>query len=313
MNKKRNYRKKICQSDSDDDDEENEAKLLAKLEERKEVQKFRERQKGVNAEDLAAVRVVEKKPKEKDPFKLNTGGGLVQMSDVSRLETVDDELNLGPAFSAETKKLDEDVQMLRYIDSELKKKRGENESEDTKKQLSKEDLLYQLPDEINVKSKIIKSEEMLSAAMLTGIPEVDLGVQAKIKNIEDTENARIQMIDESRRNEAKPSVFVPTNMATNFQHHSRFMDEKRQFQKERRDEEKKKKEEAETEVKDVGPTVGSDIVDGGTSSTEFMQRAREGGDRKRDKKQEGSDDYYLERFKKKARESAQKGRVNVAE
>lgn len=42
--------------------------------------------------------------------------------------------------------------------------------------LTKEDLLYQLPDNINVKSKIMKSEEMLSSQMLSGIPEVDLGI-----------------------------------------------------------------------------------------------------------------------------------------
>lgn len=41
--------------------------------------------------------------------------------------------------------------------------------------LTKEDLLFQLPESINVKSKIMKSEEMLSSQMLSGIPEVDLG------------------------------------------------------------------------------------------------------------------------------------------
>ena len=41
--------------------------------------------------------------------------------------------------------------------------------------MSKEAQLFQVPENINVKSNIMKSEEMLSSQMLSGIPEVDLG------------------------------------------------------------------------------------------------------------------------------------------
>lgn len=87
---------------------------------------------------------------------------------------------------------------------------------------SKEDLLYQIPENINVKSKIMASEEMLSNQMLSGIPEVDLGIDAKIRNIEATEEAKQRMIDEQKNKKSRgPTEMVPTNMAVNFMLHSR--------------------------------------------------------------------------------------------
>ena len=41
-----------------------------------------------------------------------------------------------------------------------------------------EDALYQLPDHIEaITSKIKKTEDMLSNQMLSGIPEIDLGIE----------------------------------------------------------------------------------------------------------------------------------------
>ena len=87
---------------------------------------------------------------------------------------------------------------------------------------SKEDLLYQVPENINVRSKIMASEEMLSNQMLSGIPEVDLGIEAKIRNIEATEEAKQKVIEEQKNKKSKgPTEMVPTNMAVNFMLHSR--------------------------------------------------------------------------------------------
>lgn len=87
---------------------------------------------------------------------------------------------------------------------------------------SKEDLLYQVPENINVKSKIMASEEMLSNQMLSGIPEVDLGIEAKILNIEATEEAKQRVLEEQRNKKSRgPTEMVPTNMAVNFMLHSR--------------------------------------------------------------------------------------------
>ena len=57
--------------------------------------------------------------------------------------------------------------------------------------------------------------------MLSGIPEVDLGLEAKIKNIEATEEAKQKFLRESLMKKDRPSDFVPKNMAVNFVQHSR--------------------------------------------------------------------------------------------
>ena len=66
---------------------------------------------------------------------------------------------------------------MKYIETELKKKKGVVEDEEQKvKVKNPEDLLYELPENIRVNSAK-KTEEMLSNQMLSGIPEVDLGIE----------------------------------------------------------------------------------------------------------------------------------------
>merc|ERR1719414_1934574 len=71
---------------------------------------------------------------------------------------------------------------------------------------------------------LIKSEEMLSSQMLSGIPEVDLGIDEKIRNIEATDAAKRKAAEERLRKakSGAPSKFVPSNLAVNFNHHNRF-------------------------------------------------------------------------------------------
>ena len=57
--------------------------------------------------------------------------------------------------------------------------------------------------------------------MLSGIPEVDLGLDAKIRNIEATEDAKQKLLRESLMKKERPSEFVPKNMAVNFVQHNR--------------------------------------------------------------------------------------------
>lgn len=57
--------------------------------------------------------------------------------------------------------------------------------------------------------------------MLSGIPEVDLGIEAKIRNIEATEEAKLRLLWEKQNKKDGPSQFVPTNMAVNFVQHNR--------------------------------------------------------------------------------------------
>lgn len=94
----------------------------------------------------------------------------------------------------------------RYIEEQLSKRKtsklqsgldGENDNETSfndEKYLSPEEAaLLSLPEHLRV-SSTHRSEEMLSNQMLNGIPEVDLGIEAKIKNIEATEAAKEKLI-----------------------------------------------------------------------------------------------------------------------
>jgi hypothetical protein len=68
-----------------------------------------------------------------------------------------------------------------------------------------------------------KNEEMLSNQMLSGIPEVDLGVDERIRNIEATEEAKMKLFDtKRRRNYQDSATLVPTNVAVNFSQHNRY-------------------------------------------------------------------------------------------
>ncbi|CAI9595560.1 unnamed protein product [Staurois parvus] len=123
----------------------------------------------------------------------------------------EEDLNLGTSFSAETNRRDEDADMMKYIETELKKRKGIIENEEKKvKPKSAEDCLYELPESIKV-SSAKKTEEMLSNQMLSGIPEVDLGIDAKIKNIISTEEAKARLLAEQQNKKKGQTDLLCTN------------------------------------------------------------------------------------------------------
>jgi hypothetical protein len=166
----------------------------------------------------------------RDPFKSKTGG-MIDMEALKngKFQSNEDpyDVGIGTQFSAETNTRDEDAEMLKYIDEELKKRKqdmglnGEGK-EDTPKFLSPEEAALMAVPEYLRKSSSQKSEEMLSNQMLSGIPEVDLGVEVKIRNIIATEEAKEKIILDRLNKKEGPSHFVPTNMAVNFVQHNRF-------------------------------------------------------------------------------------------
>lgn len=146
-----------------------------------------------------------------------------------RVKQVDDayDTGIGTQFSVETNKRDEDEEMMKFIEEELSKKKRKVEIQDQAEAESKssytspeEAALRAVPDHLR-ESSTKRSEEMLSNQMLNGIPEVDLGIEAKIKNIEATEEAKLRLLWEKQNKKDGPSPFVPTNMAVNFVQHNR--------------------------------------------------------------------------------------------
>ncbi|KAG5834508.1 telomere length and silencing protein 1 homolog [Anguilla anguilla] len=283
MPSSKNFRRRRDDSD-DEEDEETAAEVRSKLDEAKEVQSLRKRQNGVS---VVALLVGEKLPfeaeTEDDPFKMKTGGivDMKKVKDRNRDMTEEDtDLNLGTSFSAETNRRDEDADMMKYIETELKKKKGLVEAEEQKvKVKNAEDLLYELPENINV-SSAKKTEEMLSNQMLSGIPEVDLGIDAKIKNIIYTEEAKAKLLAEQRnKKKDNGTSFVPTNIAVNYVQHNRFYHEDVNAPARRHREEPKAR-----------PLRVGD--------TEKPEPERTPPNRKRPANEKATDDYHYEKFKK---------------
>ncbi|XP_063287360.1 splicing factor C9orf78 homolog [Pelobates fuscus] len=284
MSAGRSFRRRRNSSSEEEEDEAITKEVRMKLEEAKEVQNLRRRQNGVSA---VALLVGEKSPEEAtladDPFKIKTGGmvDMKKIKDRGKEKIGDEEdLNLGTSFSAETNRRDEDADMMKYIETELKKRKGIVENEEKKvKAKSAEDCLYELPDSINVLSAK-KTEEMLSNQMLSGIPEVDLGIEAKIKNIISTEEAKARLLAEqqNKKKDKQPS-FVPTNMAVNYVQHNRF------YQEDQNTPMRRHKEEPKARPLRVG-------------DTEKPEPERSPPNRKRPSNEKATDDYHYEKFKK---------------
>lgn len=116
-------------------------------------------------------------------------------------------------FAKETNQRDEDAEMQKFIDEQIELKKlseklssvngdgstVEASTSDEKKFKRPEDALFDIPKYLIETPSKHRSEESLSEQMLSGIPEVDLGVGERIRNIEDTERAK-QKIAKTRCN-----------------------------------------------------------------------------------------------------------------
>ncbi|KAG5675423.1 hypothetical protein PVAND_005329 [Polypedilum vanderplanki] len=240
--KRKNLRKRKQSSDEETAINEDEAEIQAKLEliqETKEKQKLRNRSNGVNVATLALGKkiTIEEEVTVKDPFKLQTGGMVnMQALKAGKLKTVADDAydtGIGTQFSAETNIGDTDEQMMKYIEEKMSQRKGleTNNEEDANKYLSPEEAaILSLPAHLR-ETSTKKSEEMLSNQMLNGIPEINLGIEAKIRNIEATEEAKQKIINDQKNKKELPSHFVPRNFAVNFVQHHRFDIDQQQEQK----------------------------------------------------------------------------------
>ena len=268
------------------------------LRDTKELQKLRQRPHGVTAAALALgndKKVPANKLKElveDDPWKV---GGLVDMTakDRNRDRTAENEkdmVNMGSTFAAETGQRDEDAEMCKYIEEEMqkrKKKKEEDGEEGEQDPLELDPVFQALPEHLKMSYRK-KGEEMLSSQMLSGIPEVDLGISEKIRNIEQTEQAKKNLLDRKlAERRQKTSSFAPTNMAVNFVQHNRFNLEDNKPKREA-----KKKEEEEK----VQP-----MVVGMTEKNPALASANTGQTGKKHKPDSASDDYHFDKFKKAMR------------
>ncbi|EIW76372.1 hypothetical protein CONPUDRAFT_130968 [Coniophora puteana RWD-64-598 SS2] len=92
-------------------------------------------------------------------------------------------------FTQQTNTLDVDKHMMEYIEENIKKMRNAPDlSEDIPADASESE---HKSDKWNIEKKLAEEGSVTnSMAMLTAIPEVDLGMDARLKNIEETEKAK---------------------------------------------------------------------------------------------------------------------------
>jgi len=208
----------------DSDEDESEEMNIQDFQKTRELQKLRKRTAGTNIETLAAGK--KQCSEDDDPLGLKKGG-LLDTKAMKDYKAKDDAYDVGTQFSKETHIRDEDDEMRKFIETEMSKMKGRPEEADdddedkTPQFLAPEDAaLLSLPSHLT-KSTFKKDQQMISAQMLTGIPEVDLGIDVKIQNIERTEKAKKKLLEESKREKESTQK---QSKSSNYVQHDRWKD-----------------------------------------------------------------------------------------
>ncbi|CAF1148115.1 unnamed protein product [Adineta ricciae] len=228
MSRRAHIRRRQDSDDEDNnsrpnDDDSNEANTNQEsdngtnIEDLKLLQKLRQRKNGLSAEELALGKqpnplFSSRKTDSNDPFKMKTGG-LVEMNTVKQQQQRSKDLStINDNFARETNTRDEDTEMQRYIEEQLTKiqQKSSNSSSGLNSASNNEltavfatlkkpeDTLFHVSKHLITDHSTQASEEMLSEQMLSGIPEVDIGVEEKIRNIEETDKAKRKLIQTMR-------------------------------------------------------------------------------------------------------------------
>ncbi|KAF3787386.1 Uncharacterized protein EJ110_NYTH12173 [Nymphaea thermarum] len=229
------------------------------LEEVKFLQRQRERKSGIPAISIAQPAAVVPKPSEK-----NEGDGEKE------------ELVLQDTFAQETAVTVEDPNMLKYVEQELAKKRGKNvgTTDQAEKEAKRaEDQLYIIPEHLKVKRR--NSEES-STQWTTGIAEVQLPIEYKLRNIEETEAAKKLLQDKQLAGRTKSDSSIPSSFSADY------------FQRGRDYAEKLRRDHPEL-YKDRGANEGRRAFKSSENNVDGGQR------------QAATDELMLERFRKRER------------
>ncbi|KAF8914257.1 hepatocellular carcinoma-associated antigen 59-domain-containing protein [Gymnopilus junonius] len=123
-------------------------------------------------------------------------------------------------FTQQTNALDVDKHMLAYIEENLKvRSRPRDNSDDEEKlPLDPQEALYRIEDRWKVEKQKPTTDVgsvTNSMTMLTAIPEVDLGMDTRLKNIEETEKAK-RVVAEERQERKKTNADEEHLVASRF-------------------------------------------------------------------------------------------------
>ncbi|EJF62350.1 hepatocellular carcinoma-associated antigen 59-domain-containing protein [Dichomitus squalens] len=173
-----------------------------------ELRKLRKAREGIDAAKLTKgdVKKKRKRPKEaeEEAYGLRPGASTQDKEDDEDVEDTEAKARRVVRtnnFTQQTNALDVDKHMMAYIEENMKLRRGAKD--DDKKDEGPADPYAEL---FRLTKAAQKKEEegnvTNSLAMLTAIPEVDLGMDTRLKNIEETEKAKRQ-ISELRKERSK--------------------------------------------------------------------------------------------------------------
>lgn len=238
---------------------------------------------------------------------------------LKEVEELERELDLKNTFSKETNRRDEDAEMNKFIEEQIRLRReaakkerqkleekvtttGHQDSElsemftlPTSTTDSIDDILLHSLSKHLTSSADERSEAMLSSQMLNGIPEVDLGINERIRTIEATEEAKLRMASSSSsKYQSRKSSAVPVNYSSNFQQH--------RCNRDTRDGElKTTRNDQHTVHNNDTKIVTEAVVVVGQEPHEVEYRLPNSGKERPPPRGKASDDYYLSKFKKNNR------------
>eukprot|EP00039_Didymoeca_costata_P027694 m.18963 g.18963 ORF g.18963 m.18963 type:complete len:324 (-) comp6459_c0_seq1:192-1163(-) len=217
--KKGNVRQKAAVVEEDIN---NEPSISEVLEQTREEQSFRKRNQGISSVGLATGQKITAEAEAEmgaNGWTLSTGGIMPKAKDRDRDREEEAAVtDLSKAFTG-TQDIDwEDAQMKKYVEEQIRLGQGVQEKVDDRTEYEKRRMdLYKVPEELRElqrqadtsRRKTLPNQGILSNAILSGIPEVDLGMENKIKNIEETEAARLAAIEKSLGNKRKSEEGKP--------------------------------------------------------------------------------------------------------
>uniref|UniRef100_A0A0D9VUH5 Uncharacterized protein n=1 Tax=Leersia perrieri TaxID=77586 RepID=A0A0D9VUH5_9ORYZ len=213
---RKNFRKRNLEADAADHSDDEDARRVA-LEEIKYMQKLRERKLGIPAA-AAAGAASSASPDGASARGRGGGGGLAAAGDAEK-----EDLVLQDTFAQETAVTIEDPNMLRYVENELLKKRGKKVDVKDKEEKDQVDELYTVPDHLKVRKK--NSEES-STQWTTGIAEVQLPIEYKLRNIEETEAAKKMLQEKRLSGKTKSDANIPSSYNADYFHRGKDYTEK---------------------------------------------------------------------------------------
>ncbi|KAG6466222.1 hypothetical protein ZIOFF_076007 [Zingiber officinale] len=205
----KNFRKRTLDLHGNDTDDDEEERRLA-LEEVKLRQKQREKKDGIPALSTTPQHssVGPGSAFRKGSAGRGGGGGDKGDGDGGK-----EDLVLQDTFAQETAVTIEDPNMLKYVERELAKRHGKRIDSGEKEEKDPMDELYVVPEHLKVKKR--NSEES-STQWTTGIAEIQLPIEYKLRNIEETEAAKKLLQEKRLVRKTKSELNIPSSYSADY-------------------------------------------------------------------------------------------------